>query len=262
MIPNEITLDSLRNIAPAAFSTAPAEYVSPDYHFVSTLELVEFLISQHWVPFQAYQQKSRDGSSVDVTKHKIVFRPRDVELGDTLALGGMIPTVQIINSHNWASRTIIDAGMFRLLCLNGLAQIAAMFFGASARHDSAIQSIEELLRGFQATMTGFLDTARRWADIQLDELQKMQFAMEVAKVRFKEPTEDHARTLLIPHRSGDALPSLWHVYNTVQENAINGGAKFGNMRRSMRKLTNIDLTQKVNKACSELAHMFDPYTMN
>lgn len=253
-----ISLDSLRQMTPAAFALQPASFVSPDYKFVPTIEIVDFLISEGWVPFQAMQQRSRIPGNEDSTKHKIVFRPKDTSLGETLALGGLIPTVQVINSHNWASRIAITAGMWREVCANGLALIAAMFFGESKRHDSAIESIEIILSRFRSTMAGFLATAEKWVDIQLDSLQAIQFAMEVAKVRFPDPTEDHARALLIPHRQGDALNTLWHVFNTVQENAINGGNKYGYMKRSMRALSNIDLMEKVNTACVESARIFDP----
>lgn len=255
---NAISLESLRHIVPAAFSESPADFVSPDYKFVKTSDLIEFLISAGWVPFKARQQGSRDGSRIDVTKHQISFRPKNLQMVDSLKLGGIFPTVDITNSHNWTSIIKVSAGCYRIVCGNGLAIIMAMFFAASARHDSALEDIQTILGRFRSVMAGFLDQAYRWADIELDELQRMQFAMEVAKVRFPEPTEDHARTLLIPHRIEDASNSLWHTFNTIQENAIHGGNRYGTLKRSVRSLTNIDLRNKVNEAATRTALLFDP----
>lgn len=251
--PRILDLDTVRKLAPAVFAEKPASHVSEAYNFIRTSEILETLQSKGWGTIFAQQQKSRNPNGILETKHALSM----VRMGEdiqNLAIGGLLPTINLINSHNWSSTFRIVFGMLRLVCSNGLMVGGAEFQSFTLRHDSLMGDLELTLARFQSSVSRMMECASNWAQIQLPDDAVQTFAMSAAKIRFGEEkaTPEHARTLLNSRRYEDAGNSLWNVYNRLQENGIKGGFR-GGLQRRMRALTNIQASQDYNTGLFDLA---------
>lgn len=248
--------DTIRHLAPSVYATKPAAHVSQDYKFVNTGEVLNTLQSEGWGPVFAVQQKVRTMGRSNGTKHMVLLRQLESKAQAT-RLGGLIPTMQIVNSHDWSSRFEASFGMYRLVCSNGLIAAGAEFASFSIRHDTVAEDIQKILGRFNSYSTKMMERAEKWASVQVSDSFMNRYAMEAARIRFGEDANsDHAASLLVTRRVEDTDANLWNLYNTVQENALKGGNKQGNMKRRSRELTNIGKSVEVN---SELFTLTEGY---
>lgn len=246
----------IRELAPAVFAENPAEKVSGKYTFVPTYRVLDALDNQGWQCFQAKQQKSRNPSDAEHTKHTLVFRHPDMPMMHP-ELGGIIPTIRAINSHNWQSRFELLFGAIIQLCGNGLF-VGSVWARYSIRHDSILEDLDNILGRFNSAKTRIVSTFREWSEKMLTDSELMEFGMIAARIRFGEEaaTSEHARTLLLARRQENMPNDLWNVFNRVQENAVKGGVKVPGTPRQMRYLQNIGREKGLNEALWEAAEQF------
>lgn len=253
---NVLSLASIRDRAPAVFAQAPASHVSQHYKFVNTESVLNTLMENGWDPIAANQQKVRKASRTDGTKHTVLLRHSNTPT-QAVELGGLIPTLRIINSHDWSSRFSMFFGMLRLVCSNGLTVSGAQFAGFDVRHDAVAEDVGKILGRFNSYSNMMLDTAERWSKVELSRDRAGEFFMGAARIRFGEDANsDHAHTLNMVRRPEDVEPTLWNAYNIAQENAMKGGGKRGQMKRLSRPLTNIATAHDVNTRLFEFAATF------
>jgi len=255
-----LTNDNLRTIAPAIFSTAPAEHVSGNYQFVSTENVLGMMEQEGWGVISAKQQKVQQthvaSGRTNTTKHTLLLRHRDTT-PTAQKLGGLIPTIRLINSHDWSSRFSMFFGMLRLICSNGLTASGAQFAGMDVRHDNVRDDLQQVLQRFSAYSGSMLDTADRWDRVMLSNESRNTLGMQAARIRFgAQANSDHANYLLTPRRYADASNTLWETFNVIQENAMQGGGKVGSMQRTARQITNIGKEHTINSELFELAASF------
>lgn len=241
---------------PAIYADRPASHVSQDYQFVNTGLLVDSLLAKGWEIIQASQQNVRQADKMEGTKHSVSLRP-GTNNSYCPHLGVLFPSIFIVNSHDWSSRLIIEFGFWRQVCGNGAIGFSAQG-GFNVRHDTFAEDLEGVLNRFASYGSHLMLMAERWNAIRLLGDQVRELAIGAAKIRFgEEATEDHARSLVIPRRSFDDKDDLWSVFNTIQENATQGGVKTGSLKRRIRALTNIQANRDVNVELFELARKFD-----
>ena len=88
---------------------------------------LEFTVG--WEPYEASQRKSRASKDAMFTKHLIRFRNKSVgQLGDS------IPEVVLTNSHDGRNSFNLHAGLFRLVCMNGLIIADKTFDHVKIKH--------------------------------------------------------------------------------------------------------------------------------
>lgn len=251
-----LDIETIRQVAPSVYAEKPADHVSQDYKFVNTGEVLNTLRNEGWGPVFANQQKVRIPGRSNGTKHMVLLRQLESK-PEALALGGLIPTMQLINSHDWSSRFEASFGMYRLVCGNGLLAAGAQFASFSIRHDTVAEDIQKILGRFNSYSSKMMECADRWSQISVTDNFANRYAMDAARIRFgQDANSDHATSLLTVRRSEDAPLNLWNLYNTVQENALKGGNKQGGMKRRSREITNIGKSVEVN---SELFTLTDSY---
>lgn len=259
-ISNRFTREEMGAIAPAIFATAPANHVSPKYQFVNTGNVLELLNSKGWEAFEVCQQKSRIPGLEDATKHSISLVHKDANTQNR-DLGSLIPTLTLVNSHNWASRFEIVFGMFRVVCGNGLTVMAGEFAGLSARHDHIMEDILSIIERMESYSSMMMTKFQNWNTRMLSEDETLHFGMEASRIRFGEADSSElaiarAESLLTTRRAQDAENSLWNVYNRVQENSLQGGVKRDAMTRMPRAITNIGKRLELNAQLFGLAENF------
>jgi len=235
-----LSLDTIRQHVPSVFADKPADNVSARYGFVPTVAIVEELQKTGLQVVQAGQSISRKPGGKLYTRHVLRFRPT---FAPTLA-GGTLPEVVLVNSHNGASGFKLWAGLFRMVCANGLIVADSTIGAISVSHRaSAPEVISRQSLEFLGTVDGISERVERFSAVPLQEEQTFALANHAANLRWgsSRPAGLNHRDLLTARRYSDAQRNLWHVMNTIQENVIKGGVQLlrTGRRSSTRSLSSV-----------------------
>jgi len=260
-----LTIEEIARRAPSALAKRPYAGMSTKYTHIATLGVIEAMIAAGFQPFSAVQSRTRVPGKGDFTKHMLRFRHEDVS--QPLAVGDVIPEVVLINSHDGTSAYKLIAGLYRLICSNGMMVSDAEIDAINITHKGDI--VGEVLEGSRmliADTQNSLGTVRGWTQLQLTDGEQHAFAESAHSLRFADAdgnvtTPITADQLLIPRRREDVGDDLWRTLNRVQENVITGGLsavqRDANGRRvrrvTTRRINGIDQDVRLNRALWELA---------
>jgi hypothetical protein len=267
---NALTLAELKHYAPSAFATEKHESRSNRYTYIPTSEVIDGLMSQGFEPFKASQGRSRIPGKADFTKHLIRFRHKST----SNVAGNDVPEVVLINSHDGTSAYKLMAGIFRIVCSNGLVVCSQNMGELSVPHkgnivDRVIEGSFEII-GQSRKALGTIDA---WQQLRLTDGEQNAFAEAAHTLRFadaegKVDTAITASQLLRPRRMEDrgtgenwqrAAGDLYRTMNVVQENVIKGGLSNwrrgdnGVRRTTTREVKGIDQDVRLNRALWQLA---------
>ena len=242
--------------APSIFATEPYRELSDKYKFIPTIDVVDALAAQGFTPAKVMESRVRNLDKAGFAKHAIRFRNSDI----LPQVGDLVPEIVLVNSHDGTSAFQISAGLYRLVCSNGLT-VGSDQMTVRQRHSG---QIDDILEGVFSVVDDFPEvarTAREWQGIQLTPAQQIAFARAAAPLRWDSGDEDQAPPinpshLLQPWRGVDSGKDLWTTFNVVQENIIKGGvrAKGSDGRRRRSKAVNsVNEDQRLNKALWTLA---------
>jgi hypothetical protein len=93
-----LTLEAVRERAPAVFAPSAHERMSPKYTFIPTERVLAGLMSAGFVPVEARQTRARSSSPLHA-RHVVRLRRRF----ETVQLKGSVPEVVFLNSHDGTS---------------------------------------------------------------------------------------------------------------------------------------------------------------
>jgi hypothetical protein len=259
-----LTIDEIARRAPSALATQPYAAMSAKYAHIPTLGIIEAMIAAGFQPFSATQSRTRIAGKGDFTKHMLRFRHSDI---GPLVVGDVIPEVVLVNSHDGTSAYKLIAGLYRLICSNGMMVSDAEIDSINVRHTgNVMQDVLDGSRRLIADTQRSIGTVRNWTQLQLTDGEQRVFAESAHTLRFadaegKVTTPITADQLLTPRRREDIGGDLWHTLNRVQENVIAGGLsavqRDANGRRvrrvSTRRINGIDQDVRLNRALWSLA---------
>ena len=243
-----LTEKELLEKAPAIFTLKPSPTgVSPKYSFIPTIQILNDFKINGWEPYDATQMKSTYKDKSPYTKHMVRLRNKDV--GD---IDGVIPEIIITNSHDGRNSFKLHAGLFRLVCANGLVIADQTFEEAKIKHQW--YKIEDVMKVIEAMITNvpvMIANVQKFKNTQMTDSLKKEFVKKAIKTRW-EKGNDYllAEDVLRPMRGDDEGDDLWSVYNIVQEKLIRGGLVYNlpnGRQQTARELTNIDKRLDVNK---------------
>jgi hypothetical protein len=216
-----LTLDAVRQRAPAVFAPSPHERTSSKYTFIPTERVLSGLMEAGFVPVEARQTQARRASPLHA-RHVVRLRRRL----ETVQLKDSVPEVVFLNSHDGTSSYQLRVGIFRVVCTNGLIVSRGAFPGVYVPHRGNV--VEEVI-------AGALQIAQRFDGLAL-EVERMEsrmlrvdeqfaFAGRALALRFPNVAERGMQPLqlLTIRRAGDTGQDLWSTLNKVQENLIRGG---------------------------------------
>ncbi len=251
--------DTIAATVPSALATTHDGLRSDRYRFVPTVEVIDSMEANGWGVVKIRAPKARMVRSQSFGLHQVEFQDRNaVAIQDPRSKvtgRGIFPRIHIINSHNGASRFEVLAGMYALVCSNGLMISTGSVGEFSVRHNAAF-SVEEahrVIAQFRSRMDAMHETVERWNAVQLTPEQANEFAIAAARIRWNKPEDimPEPSQLLLLNRPEDAGNSLWATFNTVQENLMDGG--FKRNRRQVRKMTHIRESNRINMELWDLA---------
>lgn len=264
---NALTLDAVRRLAPSAFALEPWQTMSPKYKYIPTVKIIEGMQQAGFFPFAASQSRTRIPGKGDFTKHLVRFRHISAQ-DHALAVGGTFPEIVLINSHDGTSAYKLLAGIFHLVCSNGLVVADSLQDSISIRHSGNIE--EEVIEGSTRIVENapkLLNAVNGWSQLQLTTGERQAFAEAAHTVRFGD-SEGKVETPITPaqllnvRRSDDHKTDLWTTFNVIQENAVKGGlttrrpaqaGEWRGRRIRTREIKGIDQDVKLNRALWSLA---------
>ena len=258
-----LTEDEMARYAPSIFQTEAHESRSLRFQPIPTIEIVRRMAGEGFLPFHAAQSRARDVTKRDFTKHMIRFRKMD---RNDLIVGDNILEVVLVNGNDGSSAYKLDAGIFRIACLNGMVVKSKDYGAVKVRHSGdvigkVIEGTYEVMKGAERALTAPQD----WSQIQLDDRMRYAFAVGAHVERFSDAagnveTAIEPQQLLLPRRREDMGRDLWSTFNVIQENVIRGGLSNSaynehgeRVRSSMREVMGIDQSVKLNKGLWAMA---------
>ena len=190
-----LTLDEIAQRAPSALATRPFDAMSAKYGFVPTISVIQTMIAAGFKLFSPTQSRTRIVGKGDFTKHLLRFRRADV---GPLVIGDVIPEVVLINSHDGTSAYKLIAGLYRLLCSNGMMVSDAEIDAINITHKGNI--VQDVLDGSHrliADTQKSLGTVQNWTRLQLTDGEQHAFAESAHTLRFAD-SEGNVTTPITP----------------------------------------------------------------
>ena len=258
--------DEIKYLCPVAFKRRMVNSeiaklgLSKHYSFVPTTKVVDDLRSMGWECVDAQQVKARKKSTNGYQKHMLTFEHPDYKVDGATEY----PQLLLTNSHDGGNAFTLSAGIFRMICSNGLVIKSEDYGDARLVHKGySFDAVQKLVTDFTAEIDTALQKVTAMKRTQLTTDQIIAFAKQAALLRFKgnsynedniadvvELDELHSST-----RPEDNGNGLWEVYNRVQESLINGNYhyKVGVKSRKGRTIKSFKQNIDVNKKLSEIA---------
>ena len=248
-----LSLQDVRDRAPAVFAESAHERTGTHYRFVPTERVLTGLLQAGFVPVEARQTKARHG--ITHARHLVRLRRRF----ETVQLKDAVPEVVLLNSHDGTSAYQLRVGIFRVVCTNGL--IVSMSSSPSFRVAHWGDIVDEVV-------TSALDISERFGVLagQVERMERrllpkdeqIAFAERALALRFAEPLGRGIQPaqLLTCRRVDDLGNDLWSVLNKVQENLLRGGLSriaTSGRRTWTRRITSIREDVRINSRLWDLA---------
>ena len=255
-----LTKDQIREIAPSVF-TMKADKSSTSKHYVHipTEQVIDDMQALGWGVVDAKQVKARKNAGYQ--KHMVVFGNDDITItgkdGDTV-----MPRILMTNSHDGKNSFQFQAGLYRLVCSNGLVIADAEFANMKIRHMGYdLAELKTVITEIVEKLPLTVECMNKLKAKQLSEKEQVEFAKEALATRLSEKeiskyTSDDIVELLNPTREEDNGNDMWSVYNVIQEKIIHGmfdvyGVN-GKVRKA-RKIKNFKQDTQVNQELYQLA---------
>lgn len=252
--------EDLRRLAPSIFAEHPHEGVSRQYRFLSTIAVVDLMRDRGYLPVRASQSTSRLDGRRDFVRHMVRFR-QAADL-DPMAVGDEVPEIVLSNSHDRSAAYRLMAGVFRLVCSNGMVVCSSQVADISVKHVGSGDLGRNII---DATARIADDTPRVIG--QMGEFKQLQLPppAQQAMARAALELRDGGGTInplsLLQSRRASDRPdpagnrSLWTTGNVIQEALTKGGVRGrseSGRRMTTRPIKAVDADIRTNRAVWKL----------
>lgn len=252
-----LTVQELIQIAPAAAATKPAPHCSPLYRMLSTLEIVEALKTEGYVPVSARQGVTGTGDHDPAhSQHQVNFRLVEhstiADRGELARLA--VPEIIVLNSSDGRTRFETSLGLWRKICANGAVAQRSLDSFSTAHRNVTADSMIQIARGMSRLTKPLFDKIKRWSEVEMPQAMRLALAKEAAQIRWGAGADAFdLEALLKARRPEDEEPTIWNTFNTLQEVGMRGGVTGeridanGKPRRvTARELTSIPASMDFN----------------
>ena len=202
---------------------------------------------------------ARKNSTRGFQKHLITFRNDDVVIngddGDTV-----FPQILMTNSHDGKNAFQFQAGLYRLVCSNGLVIADTQSEAVKMRHMGyTFEDLQVKIKEMVEKLPLTVESMNKMKAKEMAEEEIIQFAKDAINTRFTEKEINRIqidlKELVNPVRKEDAGNDLWSVFNVVQEKIVTGDFDYraGGKVRKAREIKNFKQDMKINKELFDLA---------
>lgn len=248
------TLEELKETTPSIFTRTSASNTSDKYTHMPTDIVIKDMELLGWGVVDAKEVKARKESTLGFQKHLVVFRNPEIFIDN--AVGDKVyPQVLLTNSHDGKNSFTFTAGLFRMVCENGLVVATETFDAIRVRHlgydfEQLKVTIEEMLDNIPLAV----ECMNKMKHTELENGQALELAKSFLEIRTDNSentfNEQAILDVLQPQRSEDEGLGLWEVFNRIQENIIEGNFQYITPKgksRQARVIKNFKQDQDLNK---------------
>ena len=257
-----LTLDEIKQRASSIFSKTAAPTVSDKFTHIPTFKVIEDMSQLGWNVVDAKEVRARTEGTKGFQKHLVVFRNPDVVIngadGDTV-----FPQILLTNSNDGKNAFTFTAGLFRMVCENGLVISTEQFNDVKMRHMGyTFEELQSQIREMVEQLPLTVESMNKMKQIQLNEEQAKALAKKALTTRFTEEQIDSVQVdldaLLEPTRDEDKGTDLWTIFNVIQEKIIDGDFTYmvGTKIRKARKVKNFKQDMEINQKLFAMAAEF------
>ena len=250
----------IKKRANSIFTTTGSPSTSDKYAHISTEKIIDDMELLGWKVVDAKQVRAR--KSVGFQKHLVVFRNPEIVIdgadGDTV-----FPQILLTNSHDGKNAFTFTAGLFRMVCENGLVVCNQEFENLKIRHYGYdFEELEKTINTMVEKLPLTVESMNRFKATVLNSNQMLDFARRALNSRFTESELENItidlNDLLAPSREEDKGNDMWSVFNTVQEKLTHGlfNYGYGSKNRKARKIKNFNKDMELNNKLYQLANEF------
>ena len=247
-----LTLSEIKQKSPAVFATQPSEKMSNKYSFIPTFEILDFFNQEGW-------------SVSDVKQNgKGSFNAHQIRLsnGQLPKVGDSLIQAIIKNSHNGSKQLTVGAGLYRLVCSNGLTVPTSVASEFTLRHQNInLGEIRRITDEFAKRLPLLTNSVDKFQSKILSMGEAQDFMNKATMLRWEKGSVPALKVenLLTPLRAEDEGNSLWKVFNVAQEKLVRGGDQYQTLsgrKGRVRSLQNFESVNKVNTKLWELAETY------
>jgi hypothetical protein len=253
-------MEQIKEKAKSVFAEKGAEGTSEKYSHIPTYKIIEDMQLLGWGVTDVKEVKARKNAGFQ--KHLLVFRNNDIMIdgkdGDIV-----FPQVLLTNSSDGKNAFTFRAGLFRLVCSNGLVVSTQDFADMKIRHMGYdFEELQKTINTMVEKLPLTVESMNKFKQTQLDEAQIIEFAKKALETRFSEDEIKRIKVdyseLVKPTRKEDEGNDLWSVFNVIQEKVIDGGFEYtaGTKTRKARRIKNFNQDLIVNSKLYELASSY------
>ena len=256
------SLEELKEIAPSIFTEKGSDKTSSKYTHIPTDRVIKDLELLGWGVVDAKEVNARQDKGYQ--KHLVVFRNPDVSINKkSINVDGEVfedivfPQILVTNSHDGKNSFKFQAGLYRMVCENGLVIADQQFEDYTIRHMGYdFEALQGVIKDMISNLDLTVESMNKMRKIELDENQQFEFAKKLLDIRVEGTDnlyrEEQIGDILVPQRKEDFGDDLWSVFNRVQENIVEGNFKYYNAKtlgteRQARPIKNFKQDMDVNK---------------
>ena len=255
-----LSMSEIKERAKSVFTDKAAPTVSDKFTHIPTHKVIEDMAELGWSVVDAKEVKARKG--VGFQKHLVVFRNPDVVIngadGDTV-----FPQILLTNPNDGKNAFTFTAGLYRLICENGLVISTEQFNDVKMRHMGyTFEELQKQIRAMVEQLPLTVESMNKMKAVELDDEKVIEFATKALATRFNENEMENIKVdldkLLEPTRPEDKGRDLWSVFNVIQEKIIEGNFQYmsGTKIRKARKVKNFKQDMEINQKLFAVAAEF------
>jgi len=252
-----LTESEIKDKAKSIFTAKGAPGTSEKYAHISTFQIIQDMEKLGWGVVDAKQVRARKGDGYQ--KHLVVFRNNEIvingEDGDHA-----YPQILLTNSHDGKNAFTFTAGLFRMVCENGLVICSKEFENLKIRHYGYdFEELKNVIGTMVEKLPLTVESMNQFKKKKLRKEQIEEFAKKAAAIRFGVEQLENITIdfddLVTPTRPEDNGDDLWSVFNVVQEKLVHGMFEYtsGSKLRKARKIKNFRQDLDLNAKLYELA---------
>jgi len=252
----------IKERAKSVFTDKAGPGTSDKFTHIPTHKVIDDMEKLGWGVVDAKEVKARAKDSIGFQKHLVVFRNPEVVIngadGDTV-----FPQILLTNSNDGKNAFTFTAGLFRMVCENGLVVSTQEFENVRIRHMGyTFEELQEQIHTMVEQLPLTVESMNKMKSIKLDNDQAKELAKKALTTRFTEDQVEemniNLNELLEPTRDEDKGDDLWSVFNVIQEKILDGSFSYmsGAKIRKARKVKNFKQDMDINQKLFAMAAEF------
>jgi hypothetical protein len=219
---------------PSIMATHPAGRTSSRYTFIPTTRVIEQLERSGFYPVKCQESKANEERK-GFQKHLVRFRQPGAS---PIGIDQIFPEIVLTNSHDAGAAFILMAGLFRLVCTNGMIVGESLAAPIRINHVGyKDQAVREAVAMIGEQLPRVMDRADQFKALEMTPADREVFGFNALRIKYGDEAvatrSFEIPALMEPRRAADRMDNLWAAYNVVQERLVETGGKIE--RRTLQR---------------------------